>query len=451
MRATLAYHRLEDALEEREGIRATKDLMPEISPLERDTFGHYLLRYLHGEVQELTGDHQGAKTLLAPWSLDSTALDVYPFLQSIGRVTLGNILVSLNEYGKADTIMGAALDYYNMPSGARADTSFQVLTLIGYGTTKYHVDEHGLTDSLLVQSFGYITGQNERSRFIRMKILNNRASNAFQVRKYALADSLHREVTALLHTFPEDRLLGFRANFQYSVGHNSHQQRHFRTARRHFLNSIPLAEKGYPEDSLGLAYLYGGAGVVLRVLEDYTPAKSYLEHALALRLPIVGPESLDAAATYYPLGRLYLETKDYARSRYFLEQALRIQENSKEVAAQASIPSTLSTLGLLQTAIGDFEEAEATLLRMLDLQKKSGTSSIFLAWEFLGQLYYRWGDYAKSKNYSQLALQQVKSLVGDQHPYLSNIYVALALATLELGNAEEATGYVRLAKYALQY
>lgn len=169
-------------------------------------------------------------------------------------------------------------------------------------------------------------------------------------------------------------------------------------------------------------------------------AEPLLEHALAMREQVLGPEHPDTASTLNILARLYGEQSRYAQAESLFQRALTIRERVLG-SEHPDTAFTLDNLAWLYHEQGRYAQAEPLYQRALAIRERvlgpehreTATTLDNLAW-----LYHRQGRYAQAEPLYERVLAIREQVLGPENPYTAYTINHLALLHFEQGRYEQA-------------
>ncbi len=177
----------------------------------------------------------------------------------------------------------------------------------------------------------------------------------------------------------------------------------YNKAKNAFEQSITIYERYYGKnDHINIGWILTNLGNVHRELGNYDKAKDLIEHGFKIHKLYFHKDHPDIGWNLLYLGKAYNSLGDDKKARAYLEQSLAIyKKHYGEYHIQ--IARVLSALGenyLLQT--NTLEYAENIITKAKDIFQKEKHPEIRIPLEFLGDLYSKKAQIAKSRNDIQL-------------------------------------------------
>ncbi|MEM6784418.1 MAG: serine/threonine-protein kinase [Bacteroidota bacterium] len=199
-----------------------------------------------------------------------------------------------------------------------------------------------------------------------------------------------------------------------------------------------LAAAGDPLATDALAENLEHLGLLRYEQGFFDGAMARLERALALRLAQTPPDAIALARTEHLLGMLTHESGDLVRADSLFQASLAVREAQ---APPSAVAATLSSLGLLRSDAGDYDEAEPILQRALALQRthlgddhpETATTLYHLA-----QLYWTTGRLDEAEPLFRESLALSIQLFGPESASAALDYNQLGLVLVDQGRYRES-------------
>ena len=228
-------------------------------------------------------------------------------------------------------------------------------------------------------------------------------------------------------------------------------------AEKAFKQSLSLRVKKFGLDDLGVSCTLCALGDVYFHQKQFDDAfRSYKE---SLRIwKFHRGNNIRTAELYYNIGLVFYSKGPYAKAKLSTLECLRIR---REICGNDSllVASSLQLLGLLSTAIGDYEEAfsqlqEALVIRQKILGNISPNHLLILSVHLaIGQVYSQMGEFDKAmKSFSTVLMGRTirlgkhHSLVAEALQMIGDAYIAINEYSKAAKTLEEA---LRLRKLLL--
>ena len=209
---------------------------------------------------------------------------------------------------------------------------------------------------------------------------------------------------------------------------------------------LALVENQKGSHTRGVAVCLNILGGLYNSFGEYDLAEAKLTRALQITqgLPIV-----DDALTASCLGllaRVHMNKGHYRRAKPLAHRVLSIREAATPGLA-FMVSTSLNTLGEIYLQLNDFEQAEAHLLRAIEIRKQQrNTHGLVVSLNHLGRLYYRSGDYPSAASVAQTTLDLGQMALGEYHPHVAETLNLLGRITASQGRYQVALSHLARAR-----
>lgn len=206
------------------------------------------------------------------------------------------------------------------------------------------------------------------------------------------------------------------------------------------LSEGEAAARAKPEDPAQLVLMLTNKGAVLHALSKYGAALQCVQEAEVLARRTMGEWDPHYGKVLEALGQCYRSVGDLPLAKEQFERALVIFSESLGGASRESLASKCN-IGHAQMDLGEYAEAEATLVNTLEAQAEhlgeSDLDTIHTV-KTLGVLYKSLGDYEGAYSYLSHAVNLYGTLLGEAHPNYARALDTLADLYIEMGWFAEA-------------
>lgn len=121
------------------------------------------------------------------------------------------------------------------------------------------------------------------------------------------------------------------------------------------------------------------------------------------------------AYSFYQMGQKAEQKKNYKKAVEFYNKALKVKPDFYEALNRVAL--------LLTDYLSDYKSAQSYYKKIIKLaNQKKNTEWLIFAYNDLGIMYYKSGEYNKSIEHYILALKLKEKLIGKDHPDLANNY-----------------------------
>lgn len=188
------------------------------------------------------------------------------------------------------------------------------------------------------------------------------------------------------------------------------------------------------------------AATAYRAAGDYATALRYYKQALQIYDGILPPQDYRYAGLYNNMSILLEKMEENEEAVSYANQALSIIETLED--SETETATTMTNLALLYFKVDKFDQAKELLEKALALfEQNDGHTNEHYSGALAGvaEAWYRMGDYAKSLEYYEKALSEIK------HHYGENMSYALlcencAAVCKKMGDDEKRETYLKRGK-----
>ena len=176
---------------------------------------------------------------------------------------------------------------------------------------------------------------------------------------------------------------------------------------------------------------------------EFTAAKTYYEHSLAIKLQDLGCEHVEVATDYNNLGAIHQKLGDFDQAKEYHKRALTI-DLEKLGAKHVHVARDYNNLGLIHQKLGDFDQAKEYHERALTIDlEKLGAEHVSVARDYnnLGVIHQELGDFHQAKEYHERALTIHLEKLGAKHVDVATDYNNLGAIHQVLGDFDQAKEY----------
>jgi tetratricopeptide (TPR) repeat protein len=236
------------------------------------------------------------------------------------------------------------------------------------------------------------------------------------------------------------------ANLLTCLGKLNHDQLDYNEAESHHKQSLEIVENLQEVNKLHIAQSKTNLGNLYHDMGNYREAESYLKKGLEIREKILGASHLHISESKNYLAKVYMNIGDYFKAEEYYNDALEIR--LKIFSRFKITPEGLNNLADIHYQLGNKKEAIKLYEKTLKSWKKIGqkkSSGYATALNKIGEFYYDLGDFYKSQEYYNQALE-IRQLI-----FNNDISPPIAQSLNNLGLVYESIhDYVRAEEYYKQ-
>lgn len=197
--------------------------------------------------------------------------------------------------------------------------------------------------------------------------------------------------------------------------------------------TLAYAEQTYGERHEGTATCLANLALCYTWLREFPKAEPLYLRAVSIREQIYGQRNPHTLETMGELAESYEMAKDYEKAEAILIKAMERQKDWGPTHVGRA--RTFERLGVVNTGLGKYAEAETFLQQALEIFEKANGPKYFRNAHCLGEmadLYQKKGDFIKAEPLYIRAVEMLEKARGPSHPetapYLNNfgtLYVAM--------------------------
>lgn len=188
------------------------------------------------------------------------------------------------------------------------------------------------------------------------------------------------------------------------------------------------------------------AATAYRAAGDFATALRYYKQALQIYDGILSPQDYRYAGLYNNMSILLEKMEENEEAISYANKALSIIETLED--GEAETATTITNLALLYFKVSQVEKAKELLEKALSLFEQSGENMdahYSGALAGVAEAWYRMGDYAKSLEYYEKALAEIKLHYGENMSY-ALLCENCAAVCQKMGDDEKRESYLELGK-----
>lgn len=279
----------------------------------------------------------------------------------------------------------------------------------------------------------FVTSRNDCDKYIKSKDINQDIDNilnqitdniensdnniAIKITKilelYKKADKL-----AATHNYDKGRyfdLLFDYAKFLYKYGL-------YNDSKEVLLRQISLAENVYGTESEKTAATYNEIGIIYNVEGNFDKALEYYLKSLEIYKKISGTKHIEIVKLYNNIGLIYYEKADYNKALGVFSKALVINDKLQNTN-HLETANSFNNIGLVYYKLGHYNKA-------LEIREKIMNKThpdIAFSYNNIGMVCYHLMNCFNALEYFFRALAIYKEIFGKDYPIIANIYKFIGL------------------------
>ncbi|CAF1378304.1 unnamed protein product [Rotaria sordida] len=330
---------------------------------------------------------------------------------------LGWLMITLNEYDKAEKIYTKLLETTAIDDWEICATLYNQLGLIYANTGK---------DKKALEFYDKAIKNYQKASSTHFSLYVTYSNIAFVYKsmgKYETALSMYNNAREIEEKIPLTK------DSDWAITHNNIASVYrlmgdFSNALSHHQTALEIRKEVLPPNHPSLGLSFNNLGVIYHSKGDYKTALVNYHEALEIyrkSLPIVHPRP---AETYNNIGFVYDSMGDYSNALLYYQKALEIQEKSLPLMHR-DLATTHRNMGCTCAAIGDYSKALECFQKALNMQKTALSSThpdLAITYNNIGFVYDTKDDYQIALEYYQKALDIQQKSLSITHPDLAMTY-----------------------------
>ncbi len=182
------------------------------------------------------------------------------------------------------------------------------------------------------------------------------------------------------------------------------QKKDYSKATQYFSKSLKIYQK--INNKKGESHMLTSLGTVFLIIQNYDVALEYYQKALAI-LKEIKLEDRRIAIIFINIGWINFEKKQFAKSKYYYEKALKILEVTKD---KFFIVECYETLANIHLELNEFDKASSYVTKDINLGKELNLQNAIAFGEILAaKLAYKKNDIKEATKKGEAILKKLKS------------------------------------------
>jgi len=239
--------------------------------------------------------------------------------------------------------------------------------------------------------------------------------------------------------------------FYNNLGLKKGKEGNFDTSRKYFAKSLNLLNTYAPENYEKLVYVYTRLGAINSSMWNFNDAIALYNKAETLCQKYSKDKNKDIGFINYSKGRIFKNLGDYEKAEQHYLNALNIFESENLLYSDfkdkfVSIIHINNSLGVLNFEQKQYEAAVSYYKKCEKLSKTYYKEFLPIAYENIGDCYYKMKIYDEAENYFELAVKYHLESKKQAYKYLlSNVYSSYSQLCLETGQFDKAYNLLKKA------
>ncbi len=299
-----------------------------------------------------------------------------------------------------------------------SDTCDELLnTLFGLGLLRKGEEDLPTIHPLLAEYARGLTKENEK---LQEKLVDQIAKIAKPINEYGIPSGYTplRLHVLILASFSETASLPNAASLWANYGFHLKMIADYSGARTAFERALKIDEATLGPDHPNVAIHVNNLGVVVQAMGDLPGARTAYERALKIDEATFGPDHPNVAIDVNNLGSVMQDMGDLPGARTAYERALKIDEATFG-PDHPNVAIDVNNLGMVMQAIGDLPGASAAFERALKIDEANfglNHPDVAIDVNNLGSVMKAMGDLPGARTAFERALKILKQFLPPDHP-----------------------------------
>ncbi|CAF1288644.1 unnamed protein product [Adineta steineri] len=315
------------------------------------------------------------------------------FSSSIGWHRLGQLLIKLDQFDKAQQVFEIILNQSN-DQGEKGNI-YHMLGIIKNNQGKYF-------------------------EAIEVYEKSNEINHEIQWQTYSYLASFYNNIGLVFDNMGE-----------YSAALSSHEK------------AVEIYCNSFPSNHLDVAYSHNNIGRIYNKMGEYSKALSSHEKALEIKKKNLPPDHPSLASSFNNIGLVYSNIGEYSKALSSHEKALEIKLKILP-SDHPSLASSYNNIGLIYDKLGEYSAALSSHEKALEIKQKTLRSKhphLATTCSNIGGVYFKMYEYSKALLYYEMAHEIYYNSLPSYHPGLATSYNNIGWVYRSMGEYPKALSY----------
>ncbi|CAF0724893.1 unnamed protein product [Adineta steineri] len=207
--------------------------------------------------------------------------------------------------------------------------------------------------------------------------------------------------------------------------------------------ALEIREKTLPSNHPDLAISYNNIGFVYQKMGEYSKALSYYEKAFGIFIKTLPSNHPALATSYNNTGNVYDKMGEYSKALAFYEKDLAIRQKALP-SNHPSLATSYNNIGSVYKNMGEYSKALSFYKKTLDIRQKALSSNhpdLGTSYNNIGGVYSKMGEYSKALSYYEKALEIGQKALHSNHPSLAISYNNIGSVYDNMGEYSKALSF----------
>ncbi|CAF1240770.1 unnamed protein product [Rotaria sp. Silwood1] len=357
------------------------------------------------------------------------------FPEEKGWYRLGNLLIKLDQFDKAQQVYEVMLDQ-------TADDHEKANIYHMLGVVKDNQETYAEAIILYQKSNEILQKILSPTHADMASSYNNIGMVYYKMGEYSEALSFFQQALKIYQkTLPADH--SHLASSYNNIGSVYDDIGEYSKALSYYRKGLEISEKILPSNHPDLATSYDNIGLMYGEMGEYSKALSAGETALEIRQKTLPSNHPALAASHNNIGMVYYKMSEYSKALSFFQQALEIYQKTL-TPNHRHLASSYSNIGSVYDEIGEYSKALSYYEKDLEILKKTLRSNhpdLATSYNNIGLIYGKVGEYSKAFSSHEKALEIRQKTLPSNHPSLAQSYGHIGMVSSKMGEHSKAVLY----------
>ncbi|CAF1228827.1 unnamed protein product [Adineta steineri] len=210
-----------------------------------------------------------------------------------------------------------------------------------------------------------------------------------------------------------------------------------------FEKVLEIQQKTLPSNHFHLAGSYINIGKVYDIMGEYSKAFSFYEKALETHHKTLPPNHLSFADSYNNIGTVYGKMGEYSKALSFFEKALEIRQKTLP-SNHPQIADSYNNTVFVYNHMGEYSKALSFFEKAHEIYRNTFPSNhphIAILYYNIGGVYNNMGEHLTALSFYEKALEIYQNTLPSNHPHLATLYWCIISVCNNVGDYSKAISY----------
>ena len=223
-------------------------------------------------------------------------------------------------------------------------------------------------------------------------------------------------------------------------------------ALSYYEKDIEIKQKTLPANHPALANSYSNIGLVYDKLGEYSKALSYYEKDLEIKQKTLPANHPDLATSYNNIGGVYDSLGEYSKALSYYEKDLEIKQKTLP-ANHPDLAFSYNNIGTVYDKFGEYSKALSYYEKAFEIHQKAlppNHPNLAASYNSIGGVYSNMREYSKALAYYEKAFEILQKAHPPNHPDWATFYNKMGWVYHSTGEYSKALSYYEKAFEIIQ-